>query len=419
MRVILDGVFNHASRGFWPFHHVLETGAASPYRDWFHYDQPSLEAGHPLRAYPSDAELAAIAAHAGHGESAVSRLGYDAWWGLAALPKLNTDSPDVRAYLWGVAEHWIRFGADGWRLDVPLEIRDEGFWREFRRRVRAVDPEAYIVAEIWHELPQYLQGDQYDAFMNYPLAYAIISFAAGSHLDLGVVAEQNEYRANIRPIDGAAFGRALDHVMGLYHPDVTAVQLNLLGTHDTPRFRSIAGGDTDAMRIATLIQMTLAGAPSIYYGDEIGLEGRHDPDCRRSFPWDHHEAWDTRLLAFISRLTALRHEHRALRDGSYRLLGATDGAVAYLRGHGDELFVVAANAGEGSATLALEVPELQGRRLRPESLTEDGDGAREHWPAADDLVSIAGEPADGGAVGRVSVTVPARGGLLLRARSAS
>jgi glycosidase len=104
-------------------------------------------------------------------------LGYQAWWGLPALPKLNTSNPHARAYLLSAAEHWIRFGADGWRLDVAEEVPDD-FWREFRQRVKAVDPDAYIVAEVWHEKPGDLRGDMYDALMNYPLAEAILSFVA-------------------------------------------------------------------------------------------------------------------------------------------------------------------------------------------------------------------------------------------------
>ena len=240
MKVILDGVFNHASRGFWPFNHVLECGLDSPYVDWFHVDRELLAAGRPLRAYPDESLRLAIAdgdlaeAHAAGAESMLT-LGYRAWWDLPALPKLNTDNPRVREYLFGVAEHWIRFGADGWRLDVAAEIDDDEFWREFRRRVKAIDPEAYIVAEIWHEDHRWLQGDQFDAYMNYPLAEAILSFCGGSHLDLRVVGQHGELAANIRPEDGPTFAGRLAHALSTYDPAINAVQLNLLGSHDTPR----------------------------------------------------------------------------------------------------------------------------------------------------------------------------------------
>jgi cyclomaltodextrinase len=128
LRVVLDGVFNHASRGFFPFNDVLENGAASPWLDWFYFTDP--------------------AAHAYDNSKAA---GYKAWAGLRALPKLNTDNPQVREYLMRVGEHWLRKGIDGWRLDVPTEIETPGFWQEFRQRVKAINPEAYIVGEIWSD----------------------------------------------------------------------------------------------------------------------------------------------------------------------------------------------------------------------------------------------------------------------------
>src|SRR3954471_1904562 len=117
MRVVLDGVFNHTGRGFWPFHHVVENGAASPYRRWFHFDQAALDRGVPILAYPgAENRATASAARAGtwRDRPSLERLGYQAWWDLPALPKLNTDDPGVREYLLSVAEHWIRFGIDGW-----------------------------------------------------------------------------------------------------------------------------------------------------------------------------------------------------------------------------------------------------------------------------------------------------------------
>ena len=139
IRVVLDGVFNHASRGFFPFNHVLESGKASPYRDWFYFNVEDLDAGRPIRAYPLEnapVDLAALTAEQiadqMAGRTSLTSLGYRAWWDLPALPKLNTSNPFAREYLLSVAEHWIRFGIDGWRLDVAEEVPDD-FWREFRQ----------------------------------------------------------------------------------------------------------------------------------------------------------------------------------------------------------------------------------------------------------------------------------------------
>ena len=120
-------------------------------------------------------------------------------------PSSTRTNPEVREYLLSVAEHWLRFGIDGWRLDVPAEIDDPPFWQEFRRRCRAVRPDAYLVGEIWRIAPEWLRGDRFDALMNYPLAEAILGFAGGASLDMAIVAAHHEYRLWVRPLDGPAF----------------------------------------------------------------------------------------------------------------------------------------------------------------------------------------------------------------------
>ena len=214
----------------------------------------------------------------------VEELGYMAWWGLPALPKLNTDNPEVREFLFSVAEHWLRFGIDGWRLDVPEEIDDVAFWQEFRRRCRAVRSDAYLVGEIWSVVPDWVSGDRFDALMNYPLGEAVLGFAGGSHLDLGIVAGHHEYRLQLRPMDGPAFATRIVELATAFDPDVVVSQLNLLGSHDTPRLRTVLGGDAAAVRLAMLLQATLPGAPCVYYGDEVGLAGANDPAYRGVIP---------------------------------------------------------------------------------------------------------------------------------------
>lgn len=360
MRVVLDGVFNHTGRGFWAFHHVLENGAGSPYRDWYHFDPAALEGRSPFRPYPRPGDPGP---RPGDDGADPGRLGYRAWWGLPALPKLNTDNPVVREHLMQVAEHWLRFGIDGWRLDVPTEIRSPGFWEEFRSRVRAVRADAYIVGEIWHECPDWLAGDRFDAVMNYPLAFAILGYTAQGRLDRSVVDSQNEFREGTVVRDGPALGQELERLMGLYDPAVTAVQLNLLDSHDSPRFRTLAGGDETAWRLATLLIATLPGAPCVYYGDEVGLDGGPDPDCRRSFPADE-ALWDHDALAWARAVIALRRATPALRRGAFRTAGAAGAALGFVRGAtGGDLAVIAVNAGAESVTLALRVPEAAGRRL--------------------------------------------------------
>jgi cyclomaltodextrinase / maltogenic alpha-amylase / neopullulanase len=346
MRVILDGVFNHTGRGFWPFHHLLEAGGASPYRNWFHLDEAVLAGDRPLDAYPAARPSGAT------GDGNVSRrtLGYQAWWDLPALPKLNTDSPAVRDYIYGVAEHWIRFGIDGWRLDVPEEIPDEAFWQEFRRRVLAVNPEAYLVGEIWKVAPDWLRGDRFDGLMNYPLAEAILSFAGGRQLDADLLGQHHEYGPRVRVLDGPGFAARLDELLAAYGPETFGVQLNLLDSHDTPRFHSLVSGDRAAYRMAVTLQATLPGAPCIYYGDEIGLAGGLDPDSRRAFPTDPGD-WDRELLAYVSAVMQLRRAEPALRRGGLRVVGATGDAIVYERVGTHERLVCGFNAGESEAVL--------------------------------------------------------------------
>ena len=356
MRVVLDGVFNHSGRGFWPFHHIVETGGSSPYVDWFYTNHEALAAGKQLRPYPSaqDQREMAQAAQRRQPDVTLNVLGYRAWWDLPALPKLNTNNPHMREHLMGAAEHWLRFGIDGWRLDVPEEI-DAGFWREFRQRVRAVNPDAYIVGEVWREKPEWVAGDTFDALMNYPLTEALLSFTAANTLDMDVVSRQHEYRDFVRPIDGPEFARRLEHIVTMYRPQTIAAQLNLLGSHDTPRFVTAAGGDRQAYRLAMLAVNTLPGAPCIYYGDEIGMVGRHDPDNRRSFPWDESR-WDHELLDFVRCATSLRSEHDYLRHGEFTTLAAEGQVVAYARHDSNAGAIVILNAGTVPGRLSFKGP---------------------------------------------------------------
>ena len=368
IRIIIDGVFNHASRGFYQFNHALENGAASPYLDWFYIR------GFPLHAYEG------------------KPINYDAWWGIPALPKLNTSTPAVREFIFSVAEYWIRFGADGWRLDVPGEIDDDEFWREFRRRVKAVNPDAYIVGEIWHPAQRWLQGDQFDAVMNYLFTKACIGFFVGARMDANLVSGVGY--APVPVLDGPAFARALQEMLDMYDRGVRDAQMNLLDSHDTARFLSIAGGDAAALKLATLCQMTLPGAPSVYYGDEVGMLGGKDPDCRRAFLWDE-ATWNLELRDYFKRCIALRKRYRALRDGEWRVVLAAGDVIAYLRAWGDEKLIVALNSG-AAATVTIVVRDAlpEGARLQVEM--------GQH---ADYLVT-------GGALSNVSV--PEREGVVLR-----
>jgi neopullulanase len=255
---------------------------------------------------------------------------------------------------------------DGWRLDVPAEINDDEFWREFRRRVRAANPEAYIVGEIWHEAHHWLQGDQFDAVMNYLFTRACLAYFVGDHLQRAEVASCGYHF--IDTIGDQAFAAEAERLLKLYSRPITEVQLNLLSSHDTPRFKTLAQGDTSAYRLATLFQMTYPGAPCIYYGDEIGMSGGHDPLCRASFPWDESR-WDKDLRDHVRRCIALRKAHPALRRGEFAWLSVGAGMLAYARRLGNETLVVALNNGQQPATIAVPVS----------GYVEDGGLLRDAW----------------------------------------
>jgi neopullulanase len=355
IRVILDGVFNHSGRGFFPFQHVLDNGPASPYRDWFYLD-PEVAAGRRgIDAYPA------------RGGGGTAAIGYEAWSGHASLPKLRLEHPPLREYVLDVAERWLRFGIDGWRLDVPADVRDPTFWPEFRRRVRAVKPDAYLVGEIWTESPEWLIGDRFDALMQYPLGIAILGFAGGGALDGATVSGQVDYARFLRPLDGAAFGERLHVLLDLHDPAVVAAQYNPIGSHDTPRARTVLAGDPAALRIAQLLLLTLPGAPSIYYGDELAMEGGPDPDCRRSYPVVPDEG-QLAHRAFVRAVVHARRERRALRRGRARAVAMAGRAIAIARDADGERALVAVNAARGPARLPVE-PSLLAD-LRPVPIPE-------------------------------------------------
>ncbi len=369
IRVMLDGVFNHASRGFFQFNTILELGGNSPYIDWF------TVTGWPLRAYERKHQ-------------------YLAWWNLPALPKFNTDTPAVRRFLWGVGRYWMEQGIDGWRLDVPAEIDDDQFWREFRRQVKGMNPEAYICGEIWHQAQRWLQGDQFDSVMNYLFTLACLNFFATEVNDVVLKSMPRIPRNPYRAVKAPGFARAISTLLALYPKEITLAQLNLLDSHDMPRFLSIANEDESALRLATLFQMTYPGAPCIYYGDEIGMQGAHDPDSRRAFPWDKSQ-WNQPLREYFKQCIALRHAHPALRRGEYITLYAQGDLYAFARRDENETLIIALNVGPQPVALNITLANL----------LPNGATLREVWRG--ETATVRGNRLSG-------MSVPGRAGVVLQ-----
>ncbi|MNS61532.1 Cyclomaltodextrinase [compost metagenome] len=315
IRILLDAVFNHSGGTFAPFLDVKEKGEASKYKDWFHVNSFPLEVkeGNPT---------------------------YDAFAFEPHMPKLNTGHPEVKEYLLKVAEYWIKeVGIDGWRLDVANEV-DQNFWREFRKVVKKVNPDAYILGEIWHESSPWLQGDQFDAVMNYPFTFAVTDFIVNGTLDAG------------------GFASAIAVQLSRYPQQASEVAFNLIDSHDTARLLTLCEGNKDKLKMAAVSLFTYMGTPCIYYGDEIGMDGGHDPDCRKCMVWEP-EQQDRELFAFYQRLIQIRKDHPALRTGTIKFLSAGKGEskLAYERRLGDETVIVMLNNDSAIQSIEVDVYE--------------------------------------------------------------
>ncbi len=278
MHLIIDGVFNHTGVGFFAFDDVRKNGEKSPYVHWYN-----------IHSFPV---------------SSGKKPNYECWWGIGSLPKLMTDNPEVRKYLFDVTRHWTAMGLDGWRLDVANEISHD-FWIQWRKLVKSMNPDAYIVGEIWDDASAWLKGDQFDGVMNYRFRGACVGFIA------------LENRTALQ------FDSVLAAVRGEYPAGINAALQNLIGSHDTERFLTLCDGDIGKMKLAVLMQMTYLGAPMVYYGDEIGMEGGRDPDCRHTMIWDSTK-WNRELLSYYRKLIALRRDNEVLRRGTVRSLMADD-----------------------------------------------------------------------------------------------
>lgn len=307
IRVVLDAVLNHVGEGFWAFRDVIEHSEASPYVNWFYIEDL------PITKEPTP--------------------NYATYENASYLVKLNIHNPEVRRYLYDVAQHWTREGIDGWRLDVPF-LMNHRFWKRFRRVVKDINPELYIIAEIWRQATDWLQGDECDGAMNYRLRDLILDFFVYEKLN------------------GPALDRELA-VLRAEHPGETVyTMLNLLGSHDTPRFLTLCQGDKERFKVAAVFLFTYVGVPMIYYGDEVGMTGENDPDCRRPMIWEP-AAQDQELLQWHRLLIGLRKTHPALRRGRIQTVHASDNVLAFERCYGEDRVLVILNRGTGVQTIHL------------------------------------------------------------------
>lgn len=231
------------------------------------------------------------------------------------MPKLNTANPATQEFLLDIACYWIReFDIDGWRLDVSDEV-SHAFWRRFREAVKKEKADCVIIGENWHDAYPYLMGDQYDSIMNYSFTKACLDYFARGYLNAEQMAEKLS-------------GNLMRNTQ-----QVNEMMLNLLDTHDTHRFYTEVGKDKNKLLGAIALEMMFPGAPCIYYGTEICMEGGYDPDSRRCFDWDESH-WDSHVMETICKLTGLRKE-KALQYGTVKI-GAENGMLKIVRTYEDE-----------------------------------------------------------------------------------
>lgn len=338
MKIILDGVFNHSgadSLYFNKFGTYDSLGAyqskSSPYYDWYYF-----------KKFPDE---------------------YACWWGCDNVPDLNKSNKDYRALVFGkngVVEKWQKLGADGWRLDVVDELPID-FVNLLIKKIKSVNKDALVIGEVWEdastkvsygELRPYLLGDQLDGTMNYPFMNAIIAY--------------------VRDGDEKFFKDTVQSILENYPKETVYCLMNSLGTHDTVRIIN-ALSDVRAhgwskphklgyklpdseyekakkkLYLASVLQFTLPGIPSIFYGDEAGLQGFDDPINRRPYPWGSE---DKEILMHYRKLGRIRRENRAVFSGGFNMRDE-NGLVAYERAGGDDEILIAVNAGADDKTLII------------------------------------------------------------------
>ena len=277
IRVMLDGVFNHSGYYFAPWQDVLAKGPESEYYDWF-----------MINEWPFDK----------NGQAAKKKQYYTFAF-FDSMPKINTNNPKVRKYFVDICANWVEnYGIDGIRLDVANEVSHR-FCKELHARVKEINPDIYILGEIWHNALPWLRGDEFDAVMNYPLGQSIKDF----WIDKSLTNEDFEYTIN--------------RCYTSYMQQTNDVLFNLLDSHDTKRLRSdVKNLDEYFAQIAVLFAMP--GSPCIYYGTEIAMEGSYDPDCRRCMPWSDIEAGKyAERSRIISTLIHLRRQEPLLKSRNF------------------------------------------------------------------------------------------------------
>jgi glycosidase len=298
IKVMLDAVFNHTSVDHPFFIDVIKKGKDSLYYNSFYIKKTPITKTKTTK-------------HGGHVDF---KLDYETFAFSPKMPKTNTEDSLMREHLLNVSRYWIEhFDIDGWRLDVSNEISHD-FWRSFRKVVKKTKQDTFILGENWDNSMPWLQGDQFDAVMNYEFMYPIWSY-------FGTNIKQTTYT-------GKDLKNAINQTIFSYPKNVIVNMFNLVDSHDTERIAEVCEGNRDLLKLVYLFQFSLPGAPSIYYGGEIGLRGKHDPDNRRCMIWDKQRQ-DTKLQSFIKKLISIYHQEKAFQSPTITWLLTTNDVLIY------------------------------------------------------------------------------------------
>ncbi|HMA60460.1 MAG TPA: alpha amylase N-terminal ig-like domain-containing protein [Halanaerobiales bacterium] len=299
IKVVLDGVFNHTGYEHYAFQDVIENGKDSKYWDWYYINSYPIVTLYEQR-------------------TANKQPNYESWAGFGSLPKLNVNNEEVKEYIYEITKKWMdpngdgnpADGIDGWRLDVANEVKDRNpeFWQNWRDYMKEINPDAYITGEIWGDAGEYLKGNEFDGVMNYRFRDAVVNLLIDNW---GVDKFINE----------------INKVKAEYPEPAYNSLLNLIDSHDTERFLNTVGNNKKKLKTAAFLQFVMPGAPMVYYGDEVGIEGASDPDNRRTMLWEESAnpyQLDKGLLRFYKQLIEIRKENEVLIEGSLNISSAGD-----------------------------------------------------------------------------------------------
>lgn len=276
IRIVLDAVFNHMCHENPVFKDVREKGKESIYYDWFYIDGDKAD---------------------------IEKINYETFAHVYNMPKLKTSNKEVQDYLIKIGKYWIEeFDVDGWRLDVSDEVSHD-LWKRFRKEIKSAKADAVIIGENWHNAEAFLRGDELDSIMNYAFTNTCLDYFKGK-------------------ISAQKASDKLNMILMRNRDAANRMMLNFLDTHDTPRFITEIGGSLDKTLAAIALSVVYMGANSLYYGTEVGLEGKGDPDCRRTFPWEKIEEKQD-VLGKIKEILAVK-KHEAIKNGGIKIYSEGD-----------------------------------------------------------------------------------------------